>query len=96
VGIIPTNLGASIVGATGGPSPARPPAKPESPRPGTRTPRPDEVILDASAVESAEAVRGMKGSDQEESHEDAQRRRHYQPPAPGTPEDERPRLDLAG
>lgn len=93
MGIIPTNIGASIAGVNNAPSAARPAAKTDAPRAGVRRPHPDELLLDTTGVEGPEAVRGQKGSDQEESREDSQRRRHYTPTQPG---EDRPRLDVAG
>lgn len=52
----------------------------------------DGVDLEVSDVDTADAVRNLKGNDQEEAHEDRREHEGYSP-APG---DETPHIDVEG
>ena len=67
--------------------------RPEPPRPVRGRPA-DQVDLEVEGAESSDAVRALKGNEQEESGADRQRK---SPPAPQPPKpakDQKPQLDL--
>jgi hypothetical protein len=87
--ILPTNLGASVSGTAAA---QRTAADRKADRPGAPRVRPqpeDELITSPDAVAASRRIRGLKGNEQEESHEDRREHRGQ----PGTP---RPRLDVSG
>lgn len=76
--IIGTNLAASAAGAPGAERAAsRRPERAETTRSRARRPDKDEVIVGASAVDAPEAVRSLKGNDQEETREDREEHAAY-------------------
>ena len=56
----------------------------------------DEVLVEPTSVEAAEAVRNLAGNDQEESHQDRQEHGGYTAEGRLTPDADAPRLDVRG
>lgn len=89
------NLASSIVGAADAKSrdaAAKLRAKRQAPRPEAGRPYGDEAIVH---TEASDAVRSMKGNDQEEAREDREEHAGYNPHAGDQPRP-RPTLDLEG
>jgi hypothetical protein len=93
--IIASGIAQSMAGA---PLSERTPAR-AADKPASRKSRgrdQDELILDASAVDSDRAVRNLKSNEEEESREDHQERPGYTPKGKAAPGDQSPKLDVAG
>jgi hypothetical protein len=56
----------------------------------------DELIMDARAVDSDQAIRSVKSNDQEESREDHQEHPAYTRKGKVSQGDQGPKLDIAG
>lgn len=56
----------------------------------------DEVIVEPTAVEAAEATRNLAGNEQEESHQDRQQHAGYTADGKPATDEDTPRLDVRG
>jgi hypothetical protein len=93
--IIASGIAQSMAGA---PLSERTPAR-AADKPASRKKRgrdQDELIMDARAVESDQAVRSAKSNDQEESREDHQEHPAYTSKGKASKDDKPPSLDVAG
>jgi hypothetical protein len=91
--IIGTNLAQSVAGAPASERAAKPPVRKQD-EVKKRARDEDEALVHSDEPESAEAVRSLKGNDQEESNQDRRQHPGYTPNGVAAPGQSPPRLDL--
>ena len=87
-----TTAAANVAGAHQAAQTVAKAAPKREPRPANAKRADDELLLNSTAVEGAEAVRDLRGNSEEEAREDRQEHPAYAQPDP----DDRPRLDVSG
>ena len=96
IGGTPSNVAQSVSGLSQAEKIEAREKRPEKPKAAQRRTRTDETDLVTVDTESADAVRNLKGNDQEETHEDRQEHPPYDGRGSLAQGDARPRLDVEG
>ena len=94
VSIVATNAAQTIAGLTQAEKAEAREKRPETPTAAQRRARRDEYDMVVVDTETADAVRGLKGNDQEDAHEDRQERAQYSKNGSLAQGEARPQLDI--
>lgn len=94
--IIGSNVAQSVAGLSQAEKIEAREKRPSEPKSVQRRTRKDEFDHTVAEVDTAQAVRGLKGNDQEEAHEDRQEHASYNQQGAPRPDGETPKLDIEG